>query len=199
MSFFLTTCNWLFLSFLFLLATVAAGDEILFETDFTYLPENWYSSEFTFGTTGARLYHISLDHLSAMLHTGGSTEWEQNIFIPDGADSVRIEIDHSIQVTGGDYPTLTFKIKLGDLDTWEYLWYLYVDYEEPNYYKTLSHSVCPDWLQGGDWLGIRFRASGWPGEYGSIIEWRIAHVKVTAFGDEIVFAPNTWAGIKAAM
>lgn len=188
-----------FVLVLFLLSTSAMGDSILLETDFSELPDNWYNDAFTLSGSGAILYYVSLGHLSAKLQTGSSDDWEQNIFIPDGIDSVRIEIIHDLYVSGGEYPTLTFNIKLGNLYTEEYLWYQYINYEQPNFNQTLTHTICPDWLNGGDLLGIRFYVHGWPGEYGSIVDWKITYLKVTAFGDDLAFTQNTWAGIKASL
>ena len=181
-----------------LIASTAAGEVVLFETDFSSQPEHWYSTEFTYNHPGAYLYWISFGHLSAYLQTGETSEWEQNIFIPDGTDSVRIEIEHNINISGGDYPELTFSVRIGDRDSYEILWYEYVSHVDPNLYAWLSHDVTPEWLTGGDWLGIRFRASGWPGEFGSNIRWTVSHVKVTAYGDELSFTPDTWAAIKGS-
>jgi hypothetical protein len=191
--------SW-FILFLLLLPLAAHSEEvILFETDFSSLPEHWYSEEFTFGSTGAELYWISFDHLSAVLCTGESGGWENNIFIPDGTDSVRIEISHHIAVSGGDYPELTFKISLFDHDHDERIWYEYISHQNPNINQWLEHSICPDWLEAGEWLGIRFRAYGWPGEFGSIINWKIFDVTVTAYGDQLGLSPDTWAGIKSSL
>jgi len=186
--------------FLLLLPLAAHSEEaILLETDFSYLPEHWYSEEFTFDSMGAKLYWISFSHLSAVLRTGESDEWENNIFIPDGTDSVRIDISHHINVLGGDYPALSFKISLSDEDHQEDIWYEYLNNQNPNINQWLEHSVSPDWLEAGDWLGIRFRAYGWPGDFGSNINWRIFDVTVTAYGDQLGLSSDTWAGIKTSL
>ncbi len=183
---------------LFLLSTSAFGDDVLLETDFTELPQNWNNDGFSIRWYGAVFHYVGQQHISVKLQTGSSDEWEKNVFIPDGIDSVRIEIDHSLQVSGGEYPQLTFYIKLGNLSETEYLWYEYINHEQPSFNQTLSHSYCPDWLIGGDLLGIRIYVHGWPGEFGSGVDWIITYLKVTAFGDDLTFTPNTWAGIKSS-
>lgn len=181
------------------LFSASIADVIVFESVFQELPENWYSTVFTFGPTGAVCYFQGTGMFDASLCTGGMPP-EANIFIPDGADSVHIDITHRLDVSGGEYPNMDFFISLlSNSNPGEIYWDVSIDPNNPQVNQTYNHTFSPEWLQGGDHLGMHFRVDAVADEWGSTVNWKIQHVKVTVYGDNLSFQQTTWGAIKATL
>jgi len=177
------------------------ADALIYETYFQEQPEDWYATTFQFGPYGAVIDingHISFD---ANLCTGNTIPLTCNIFIPDGADSIQVNISQSLQVSGGEYPNMEFSIYLETVNQgYELVWAVDVDYQNPSYYQSGTLSFTPDWIQqGGDYLGFYFRADVIPDEWDSSVYWAIDHITVYAYGDDLSFGNDTWGAIKETL
>lgn len=179
--------------------SASLADAVVFETYFLELPETWYSASFTFGATGAVCYFQGEGMFDATLCTG-SMPAEANIFIPDGADSVHVDITHRLDVSGGEYPNIDFFISmLSTTHPYEVFWEMNIDHTNPQVYQTYNQSFSPELLQGGDHLAMYFRVDGVADEWGSTVDWKIQHIKITVYGDDLSFQQTTWGAIKATL
>ena len=92
----------------FLLVLISAGDSIadavIFETDFQTIPEEWVEfGNWTFGSNGAQASHIDDPSWEDLLFTQREGDWIDCIyFIPDGTDSLLIEIPYYVHVNNGE-------------------------------------------------------------------------------------------------
>lgn len=188
---------------IFLLLLIPAGDSIadavIFETDFQSPPqEDWFIvGEWTFGNCGAVAYNHDDPSWEDLLFTQRNGDWVECIyFIPDGTDSLLIEIPYYIHVNNGhisgsvyfDINALvdTEAFHLFDLSVWQE-----GDYE---YEGTIEYVIN---RTGSGWLGLSFNSAGGCEMGGITSLWQIHGVTVTAFGDDLDLAPLTWASVKS--
>lgn len=187
----------------FLLATcisLSYADTVVYETTFSELPDNWFFlNDWTFGSEGACFYIYTSNNFDATLATGSGFPLGETIFIPDGSESVDIEIETYVHTSGGEGCSTTYTIWLGSSNNpWETVW----EFDVPRYqsvYQNFNHSFSPDWLQGGEHLGLMFRIDGAGDDFGSVLEWKIHSLTVTVFGEALALSPDTWAGIKSSL
>lgn len=188
---------------LFLIITTALSlpvfsDAVVFHTDFSELPEHWWSnSEWEFGSGGA-----------VTSNTWPSTYWDADMFsgdgppdiiyfIPDGTDSVLITIPYYVHadVSEGD-ANFRIRIKATGSD-WTEIWSRAV-YYQGSITESGTISIVPDWISGGEWMGIFFDAWGSCIYVGCLeTDWQIHSLTITAMGDSLVLDQTTWANIKA--
>lgn len=179
---------------------LCAADAMVYETYFQEPPDDWYATTFQFGSTGAVIDYYGIMSFDANLCTGTGIPMTCNIFIPDGADSVRIGINQSLTVSGGEYPNMDFRIYLATIDHGsEVVWEVEVDYQNPQTSQSGTLYFSPEWIGAGDFMGFYFRADVIPDDWGSSVYWGISHITVYVYGNDLEFQQNTWGSIKATM
>ena len=173
------------------------SDAVIFQTDFNELPNNWYAnSSWEFGPYGAVTNSSWPDTWwdADMLTTNSSTELVY--FIPDGTDSIIVTIPYYLlaQVSEGN---ANFNILMkASGSTWNEIWSRSLSYEG-TINETATINVSPDWISGGEWIGIRFYGYGSCIDVGSLsVDWRIYGLTITAIGDSLALDNATWADIK---
>ncbi|MFO7950867.1 MAG: hypothetical protein R6U36_10965 [Candidatus Fermentibacteraceae bacterium] len=176
--------------------SVAHSDGVIYETDFSQPPANWYyDQDWEFGNDGA-VVQTDLHFWDALMFSGGPGD-QLIFFVPDGADSIGIAIPYYLNASV-DQGNVCFEIRFGCTDSgWETIW------ERSEYSGYVSEtdtiSYSPDYVQGGDWVGINFEGFGECDTWGYMgVTWQIHGLTITAFGDSLSFESSTWAGIKAA-
>lgn len=185
-------------SIILLFSPSSLSTELVYETDFSQLPDNWFFlNNWSFGPEGAHFYLYTSGNFDATLATGDSWPPTPTIFIPDGADSAQVSIEHFLNVSGGESCNMQFRIYLGSTGhsgvmVWEEELYSGGIYQ--NYYSVFS----PEWLEGGEHLSIMFRIDGAGDDFGSRIEWEIHDLKVTVFGEGLALPQRSWGGIKGS-
>ena len=179
-----------------------AESEVLFETDFNQLPDGWTNDDgCVFGSFGAALCVSVVD---STLSAEFTSEGEPPVYyvVPDGADSVVIEIDHWVLLSAD--PVLDGKASstaLIQLWTSQFGWGEYIFYETLStgfYTEELISVYTLSEIEPDTWLGFLFRAelvSENQGEYAEVI-WQINGMTVTVYGDELSIDTGTWASIK---
>lgn len=174
------------------------SDAVIFQTDFNELPDNWYAnSSWTFGTSGARTYSSWPDTWwdADMLSTNSSAGFVY--FIPDGTDSIIVTIPYYLhsQVYEGN---ANFNILMqASGPAWNEIWSRSLSYEG-TINETATINASPDWISGGEWIGIRFYGYGSCTYVGSLsVDWRIYGLTITAIGDSLALDNSTWAKIKS--
>lgn len=170
-------------------------DEILFQTDFNQLPEDWYAADrWEFTSNGALLYRNHNPYLDALLMSGLGPS-EMLYFIPDGIDSVIVKIPYYLNAYACE-EWIVCSIELGCTGHgWEEIWSRHIGYIE-NIDETDTLAVSPAWLNGGCWMGIRFDSYASPME-NSAVKWLVNGITITAVGDELDMTTSTWAAIKS--
>ena len=156
------------LPLLLLLSAISSfclADALVCETYFLEAPDDWYSTAFEFGENGAVIDFHGTNFFDANLCTGNGIPMTCNIFIPDGTDSVLVSIDQTLNVSGGEHPSMEFSICLGTVNYGsEIIWNQVVNYQNPQTYKSGTFQFSPDWIEAGDYLGFYFRADVIPDE-----------------------------------
>jgi hypothetical protein len=178
-----------------LLASTGFADSVIFDTDFAELPVNWYATTFQFGSEGAYIDLFTFSGFDANLSTGLPVEYI--IFVPDGADSVRVKVDYTLHASGLN-PSMEFRIKLGSQSvSLQTVWEAILSPANPQVYTSGTLQFSPAWVQAGDFLGVYFRADIiYPGDDGGVIEWYIHNLEITAYGDGLNLEQSTWGSIK---
>ena len=189
---------------LFSLFCVCSGlcfaDALVYETFFQEPPEDWNATTFQFGPTGAVIDYYGTMSFDAHLLTGTSFPMTCNIFIPDGTDSVRIGVNQSLIVSGGEFPHMDFRIYLATIEHGsELVWQVELNYQNPQTSQSGVEYFSPDWVGAGDYLGLYFRANVIPDDWGSSVYWGISHITVLAYGADLQLQQNTWGSIKATL
>jgi len=187
---------------LLLLITVkhSVADAVIFQTDFQSPPDNWFvGGQWTFGEDGAVMHRTAPvwdDVLFTQLSAGGM---DPIYFIPDGTDSLLIEIPYYIYVNnsevsgGADFYINAFTDPGTDQSVFSlYVWQEGVYSDEGIIEYVYQH-------QGSGWLGFFIESTGGhePG-CGIVAHWEIHSITVTAFGDTLGLHQNTWASIKSS-
>lgn len=190
----------------FLLFMLAAGSSpavVIFSTDFHELPPGWLNTGYNcegweFSSDGALAAgSTNDDDWSAVMK---SPQWTTPglYFVPDGADSITVDIQHTISI-GGD-PTAWAKVFLTSTtmpDISIYTAWLsgsgFFNDDEPIHYAL--ESVPP-----GTWLGMHFEAylGTSYGMYNGL-SWHVTSLTITVHGDELGLQPGTWGSIKSAL
>lgn len=187
-------------SLILILATTCPADSVIFETDFAELPYNWFATTFQFGSEGAYIDIFTFSSFDANLSTGPGMPVDRTIFIPDGTDSVNIEVDYTLHASGLN-PSMEFWIKLGTQSvSLQTVWEVILSESNPQIYTSGTLTFTPEWILAGDFLGMYFRADIInPGEDGGNIEWYIHNIEITAYGDDLHLEPSTWGSIKSIL
>lgn len=184
---------------LLVIASRSPGDSVMYETNFTEEPDDWYNTGFVFGPDGAVFDYFSFGDFDLSLCTGDMPP-AFTIFIPDGADSVAVEVDHTLEIAGGEWPSISVNIQLGSNEyPMTKVWEVVLNHYNPGVYGTFAHSFSPAWLQGGQHLGIHFRMDAISDDLGSSYYWNISHLKVTVYGDQLALPQSTWGDIKSSL
>ncbi len=174
------------------------ADAIIFETDFQSLPEGWYAgTQWTFGDDGA-VSHRTDPVWEDVLFTRINGDELRIYFIPDGTDSVLVEIPYYIsvnnsEVSGGAQFEISATIgsstdtRIFNIDVWQAGYYVYEGTVEYVFHR-----------EGSGWLGFFISSTGGcePG-CGITAHWEIHGITVTVFGDDLDLAPLTWASVKS--
>jgi len=178
-----------------LLSTTGSADSVIFDNDFSELPAGWYASTFQFGSQGAYIDVFTYSGFDANLATGLPVQYE--IFVPDGTDSVKIEIPYTLHASGLN-PSMEFKIKLGTQSIpCSTVWEVILSSSNPQINASGILVFRPAWIYAGDYIGIYFRADIInPGDDGGYVEWFIHNLKITAYGDSQSLQSLTWGNIK---
>jgi len=182
-----------------LAATVCTAEShVMFETDFSELPEGWLNDEWTFDHPGAYTYgYTQDDYWSARMYSSGSSP--SIYFVPDGTDSVVVHIEHDLILYGD--PTAYGRVfvsstTFGDATIYDFQLtppYTFMEDIEP------IHWVLEDPPQG-TWLGFEFR--GVLSTYSQLansLSWTVTSLTVTACGSELSLPSCTWGEIKSIL
>lgn len=176
------------------------SDVIIFQTDFNDLPDNWLADQrWEFGPYGAEVQVSGpVSSWDPYMHTGSGAP-EPIYFVPDGTDSLIVTIPYYINaIVQEGYAE--FKIRVGGSSSgWHEIWseFLYSG-EAINEVGTIN--ISPDWIVGGEWVGIDFEGYSNTSETGYLNAlWRISSLTLTAIGDSLVLDNITWAKIKSAL
>ena len=187
-------------SLILVLMTTGFADSVIFETDFSELPDNWFASTFQFGTEGAYIDLFTFNSFDANLSTGPGMPVENIIFIPDGTDSVDIKVDYTLHASGLN-PSMEFRIKLGTQSvSLQTVWEVILSASNPQIYTSGTLEFTPEWIEAGDFLAVYFRADIInPGDDGGSIAWYIHNLEITAYGDDLHLEQSTWGSIKSIL
>ena len=175
------------------------SDAIIFQTDFNELPDNWYATaSWEFGPVGAVTSSSwPATWLDADMFTGDGPA-ELIYFVPDGTDSIIVTIPYYLNagVCEGD---ANFEILMGGSGSgWNELWSRSLS-DEGTINETATINVSPNWISGGEWIGIRFKGYGSCIDVGYLsVNWQIHSLTITAIGDSLALDHSTWARIKSA-
>ena len=188
------------LAFLLLIpVSNAIADAVIFQTDFQSLPDNWFANDqWSFTTSGAVITRT--DRMwDDVLFTQSNSRSDCIYFVPDGTDSVLVEIPYSVYVnnsetSGGASFNISASIepytfaRLLELSVWQAGVYQYAGTIEHVFHR-----------EGSGWLGFFIEFTGGC-EVGCAIsaQWTIQGITVTAYGDDLSLNPLTWASIKAS-
>ncbi len=174
------------------------SDAVIFQTDFNELPDNWYAnSSWEFGSTGATTNSSWPDTWwdADMLTTNSSAGLVY--FIPDGTDSIIVTIPYYLHSQVGE-GSVNFNILMqASGSTWIEIWSRSL-YWEGSITETATINTSPDWISGGEWIGIRFYGYGSCDDFGCLtVNWQIYGLTITAIGDSLALDNSTWAMIKS--
>ncbi len=177
----------------------ALSDAVIFQTDFSELPDDWYADlDWEFGPDGA-VTHTSwpIQSWDAIMFTGDGPP-ELIYFVPDGTDSIIVTIPYYLHASVLEGHA-QFEIRMGGSTSgWDEIWSESLVWEGM-IWETATISVSPDWISGGEWIGISFEGSGECNYAGSLsVRWEIRGLTITAIGDSLALDHNTWAMIKSA-
>ncbi len=172
------------------------SDVIIFQTDFNELPDDWFASAgWEFGSQGAETHSWPADLWSEIMFTGNGPP-ELIYSVPDGADSIIVTIPYYLYASVMQ-ESIDFEIRMGGSNSgWDELWSKFVS-GEVTFSETGTIEVSPDWIIGGEWIGIKFDVLAGFGSGGSLI-WKIQGLTITAIGDSLTLNQSTWALIKSA-
>lgn len=181
-----------------------AGAAVLFETDFSQLPQGWiHDDDWVLGSAGASLC-VSVQDSTLWSELSTEGEPPARYFVPDGTDSVVVEVDHWIFLSAGNVLSRASSTGMIQLWTSESGWGDYIFYHSVSdtlyAQEQISSSTLLDIPQGTE-LGFRFRGelvSENQGNYAEII-WQVAGMTVTAYGEEMGLTPDTWGSIKTML
>ncbi|MEA3265655.1 MAG: hypothetical protein U9P42_01750 [Candidatus Fermentibacteria bacterium] len=177
------------------------ADSTVYSTDFTEKPDGWYNDLWTFSEAGAKAYYYA-----------NPGEWREfdmisfappapvRYFVPDGADSVSIVVDHSAHGSAGEGSAYArFYVETptaGSTLIYEQVAYWYQSFsdDDPIVYTIVDPP-------NGTYLGFHFHAeAAADASIGSgSIDWELYHMEVTAYGSSMSMEVNTWAGIKSSL
>ena len=189
-----------------LLLLIPAGysiaDAIIFETDFQSLPEGWLSNGWSFGLSGA-VMAASYPQWESTLYTAGTDNTPSVgaiYFVPDGSDSVKVEIPYYLYAMVNEgYAGFFISVVTEPYNSiliWEKeLYWIQGLCEE----RVVEYTF--DWNGSGygNWIGFFIESSGGYGTGGSVsVVWRLHSITVTAYGASQELNSSTWAGIKSS-
>ena len=172
---------------------------VICETDFQSPPDNWYASPiWTFSSSGAS-FTTTVQSWSALLFTQEGGTPSPIYFVPDGTDSVLIEIPYSVYVYIYESASVHFTINAFiDSEQDVVLW-------SDSYFTEGAHSSSGtieymfDW-SGAGWLGFFFDAyGGYDTGCGMSVTWLISGITATAYGSDLELTPLTWGSIKSSL
>lgn len=186
---------------LFLTLNASAGT-VIFQTEFSSLPEGWLSNGWSFGPSGA-VMAASYPQWESTLFTArtDSTPAIGAIyFIPDGTDSVRIGIPYYLYAMVNEgYAGFFISVvtePYNSITIWEKELYWMQGLCETG---VVVHTF--DWSGSGygNWIGFLIESIGGYGAGGSVsVLWKLHSLTVTAYGDSLELNSSTWAGIKSS-
>jgi hypothetical protein len=175
---------------------------VLFETDFSELPAGWVSDDnWGFGSFGAALCVSVQDTTWAGEF---STEGVPPVryFVPDGTDSVVIEVDHWVFLSSGNVLSDASSTAMIELWTSQSGWGDYVFYQSVTdtlFVQEMVSTFVLDSIPPDTFLGFLFRGelvSESQSDYAEII-WQVNGMTVTAYGNLLELNRSTWGSIKA--
>jgi len=186
-----------------LLFTVAISfaDCSVYSTDFNEEPEGWYNDRWTFSEAGAKAYYYA--DPGSWMEFDMISFWPPapvRYFVPDGADSVSIVVDHSVHGSAGEgYAYARFYVETptaGPTLVYEQVAYWYDTFSDDE--SIVCTIVDPP---NGTYLGFHFHAEAGadPSTGSGSIDWELYHMEVTAYGSSMSMELNTWAGIKSSL
>ncbi len=135
--------------------TISLADTtILFETDFSVLPDGWVNDEWEFNHPGAHVSNgVQWDTWSGVFN---SVPFSAGVFfIPDGTDSVVVHIEHSV-ILEGDYYSSRIQLWTNHSGWGDYIF----DQSGSGGYTEITDPVhfVPTDPVPGTWVGFKFRA-----------------------------------------
>ncbi|MCD6588337.1 MAG: hypothetical protein J7K88_07285 [Candidatus Fermentibacteraceae bacterium] len=186
---------------LLMLVSISYADVTVYSTDFNEKPEGWYNDRWTFSEAGAKASYFAGPgnwREFDMISFTGSTP--VRYFVPDGADSVSIAVDHHVHgETSEGYAYARLYVETptaGSTLVYEQVAYYYGTFtdDDPIVYTIVDPP-------NGTYLGFHFHAEAGADPsvgYGTI-NWELYHMEVTAYGSSMSMEVNTWAGIKSCL
>lgn len=184
---------------LFLLIMMYPGSALgettsVFQTNFNQLPEDWMSTEWGFGSSGAHLYEwvSSLESFEAVMQSIPLARY----FVPDGADSLVVDMEHSIMV-GGSEGWVTVSLHSSTMGS--YTIFQTAVSQEGFASSEPVHFVISEPPQG-TYTGFSFDvcvSASYP-ESG-VIDWHVTGLSAVAYGDGMSLEPVSWGSIKGSI
>jgi len=180
----------------FLLITMYPGKALgettsVFQTSFNQLPEDWTGTEWGFGSGGAHLYEWvgSLETFEAVMQSVPLAKY----FVPDGADSLVVDMEHSITVAGSDgYVTVSLHTS-----TMQSHCIFEAGVTQFGFVSSEPvHFVITEPPQG-TYVGFSFDvfvSASYP-ESG-VIDWHVTGLSAVAYGDGMPLEPVSWGTTK---
>lgn len=172
-----------------LIQCVLAVEATIFETTFDGLPDGWTNNGWTFPSGNAYIHEWVYQGTA---HDGMYSEADA-YFVPDGTDSLVIDISHSIELQGA-YSLAWVRLyttSMGDMD-------IFYELAFQSSYESSDpiHFVVED-PPDDTFVGFRFYgyvAAGTP-EWSSIT-WTVFDMSVKAYGEDLGLDGGTWGSIK---
>lgn len=183
----------------------ACGESaVVYETDFAVVPPGWYNDNWSTSSSQGAYIHQNMPGggspqiYTFLAHMYSNTTPPVWYFVPDGTDSLVIDVEHSIDVFTTSNCNFFIKLLYSD-DTEEYIFHQQIS-GNGGYISTepIHHVVVgpPE----GVWIGFVLYA------YNTIyyatmghIYWYVTSLNATAYGNSLNLEPSTWASIKSAL
>ena len=177
---------------------------VLLQTDFNQLPQGWVSDEdWVFGSFGAALC-VSVQDAAWSGEFSSEGEPPVRYLIPDGADSVVIDVDHWLLLSSGNVLSDASSTAMIQLWTSQTGWNNYIFYHSVSdtfYSEEMVSTLLLDSIPPDTFIGFRFRGelvSESQDDYAEII-WQVNEMTVTAYGNSLGLSRTTWGSIKASL
>lgn len=196
----MTSYKFAVLLLVFIPIGYSLADAVVYETDFQSPPEDWYiGNQWTFGVDGAVAYRDDDPAWDDVFFTHINGDMIDCIyFIPDGTDSLLIEIPYYIHVNNSDVSGGAIFEITAYIDESPSTQIFYQDVWQAGVYE---YEGTVEYLfnrEGPGWLGFFIEFYGGC-EMGCGINalWEIHGITVTAYGEDLYLDPFTWASIKS--
>jgi len=173
------------------IVSLVQADQVLWEYDLTELPSGWTAEpKWTFSAAGMNCYFYYFDQM-----TGDNDVITTLLTVPEGTDSLTLSVQqqYSAMCWGSGIVSARLAYWTSQTD-WVGIWQILGAGQNSTPIDVSITTLAP-----GIEVKFRFRGSG--GAYGSfcgsVLDWTLHDLVLTAFGDIQELTPSTWGVIKA--